>query len=110
MMTDQNTFAFAFGSSGGTSTSPSPHLDSLLSKLRPFQRSAFEFAVHGEKRNSGSRCQRQAVAGAGTGRILLGDEMGLGCVILLHHDKKASNLLPLTAFFCFPLRFIVRST
>ncbi|KAL7430224.1 hypothetical protein ACHAXH_001502 [Discostella pseudostelligera] len=76
MMTDENTFAF--GSSGGTSTSPSPHLDSLLSKLRPFQRSAFEFAVHGEKRNSGSRCQRQAVAGAGTGRILLGDEMGLG--------------------------------
>ena len=83
----------------------SPHLDSLLSKLRPFQRTAFEFAVHGVlpldgddkkgkcdahlKKNarlknaaesrviSGSNDELD-VAGAGTGRILLGDEMGLG--------------------------------
>jgi hypothetical protein len=99
-MTDDNTPGDT--SSGGTSTSPLPHLDSLLSKLRPFQRSAFEFAVHGEKRNSGSRCQRQALAGAGTGRILLGDEMGLGCVILLHHDnKKILIFSPLLHFFVF---------
>ena len=71
----------------------SPHLDVLLSKLRPFQRSAFEFAVYGkeedksaahskQKRNYsyvGAPTQKQ-VAGAGTGRILLGDEMGLGYV------------------------------
>ena len=74
----------------------SPHLDTLLSKLRPFQRSAFEFAVHGtipsdEKQSSNKKAayhergkyygapqQQNNVAGAGTGRILLGDEMGLG--------------------------------
>ena len=68
----------------------SPHLDTLLSKLRPFQRSAFEFAVYGTEENKsahskqkrnyvGAPTQKQ-VAGAGTGRILLGDEMGLGYV------------------------------
>jgi len=70
----------------------SPHLDTLLSKLRPFQRSAFEFAVYGKEEdkaahskqkrnysNVGAPTQKQ-VAGAGTGRILLGDEMGLGYV------------------------------
>lgn len=81
----------------------SSHLDSLLSKLRPFQREAFDFAVHGicesTKAASSKRNKRGAaakrpnnnnnndtaecaadgpVAGAGTGRILLGDEMGLG--------------------------------
>ena len=72
----------------------SPHLDTLLSKLRPFQRSAFEFAVYGtedkaahskQKRNYsyvGAPSQKQ-VAGAGTGRILLGDEMGLGYVLMI---------------------------
>ena len=85
----------------------SPHLDTLLSKLRPFQRSAFEFAVYGtdlsdgngkkgtayakQKQNGAceeagapyhynSKQQQQQVAGAGTGRLLLGDEMGLGKV------------------------------
>jgi len=72
----------------------SPHLDTLLSKLRPFQRSAFEFAVYGNteedksaahsksKRNyyEGAPSHIKQVAGAGTGRILLGDEMGLGYV------------------------------
>ena len=86
----------------------SPHLDTLLSKLRPFQRSAFEFAVYGTdlsdgngkkgadyaKRKNGAcdiagapyynsqqqQQQQQQVAGAGTGRLLLGDEMGLGKV------------------------------
>ncbi len=93
-MTDENTPP-GNTISGGASCS-SPHLDSLLSKLRPFQRSAFEFAVHGEKRNSDdSRCHRQ-VAGAGTGRILLGDEMGLGCVIFFASSLqyKAYHLLP----------------
>ena len=77
----------------------SPYLDSLLSKLRPFQRAAVEFAVHGIlpadncKKNVANRHKQHAaskaayyakrkgekvVAGAGTGRILLGDEMGLG--------------------------------
>ena len=72
----------------------SPHLDTLLSKLRPFQRSAFEFAVYGtedkaahskQKRNYsyvGAPSQIKQVAGAGTGRILLGDEMGLGYVLI----------------------------
>ena len=83
----------------------SPHLDTLLSKLRPFQRSAFEFAVYGTDLSDGngkkgtayakqkngaceeagapyynSQQQQQQVAGAGTGRLLLGDEMGLGKV------------------------------
>ena len=73
------------------SAAQSPHLDTLLAKLRPFQRSAFEFAVYGtedkaahskQRRNYGyvgAPSQKQ-VAGAGTGRILLGDEMGLGYV------------------------------
>lgn len=74
----------------------SPHLDTLLSKLRPFQRSAFEFAVYGtipsdDKQSSNKKAayhergkkygapqQENMIAGAGTGRILLGDEMGLG--------------------------------
>ncbi|KAL7483619.1 hypothetical protein ACHAW6_009263 [Cyclotella cf. meneghiniana] len=80
----------------------SSHLESLLSQLRPFQRAAFEFAVHGVPPESSTRsgnnnsakrhndttrfhhASRQdsinveSVAGAGTGRILLGDEMGLG--------------------------------
>ena len=69
----------------------SPHLDTLLSKLRPFQRSAFEFAVYGtedkaahskQKRNYNHGAPKQ-VAGAGTGRILLGDEMGLGYVLMI---------------------------
>jgi hypothetical protein len=65
-----------------------PELESLLSKLRPFQRAAFDFAVHGipvgGNGDSGSRqIKRQddghiGVAGSGTGRLLLGDEMGLG--------------------------------
>lgn len=80
------------------SSSQSPHLGSLLAKLRPFQRSAFEFAVSGAadpsgkpsaKRNKNyaeassdgwvtkSKSPRQ-IAGAGTGRLLIGDEMGLG--------------------------------
>ena len=95
----------------------SPHLNSLLSKLRPFQRAGFEFAVHGTvpsdeggnngtktsgskqaayaKRQSDKRGKKrrgdeaegiaQAVAGAGTGRILLGDEMGLG------YDKPSAR-------------------
>lgn len=80
---------------GSRRSSPSPHLDSLLLKLRPFQRAAFEFAVHGDdtkqsehENNSKANDQyhRQEVvvpvAGAGTGRILLGDEMGLGCALL----------------------------
>lgn len=82
--------------------SASPHLGTLLSRLRPFQRTAFEFAVHGtaapspdggggKKRVGANRAEAyaqrsrgknsagaNAVAGAGTGRILLGDEMGLG--------------------------------
>ena len=87
------------------SASESPHLNSLLSKLRPFQRTAFEFAVHGRttqtedkkvahaKRgrsdkdddvwiDSAPRRSSKTVAGAGTGRILLGDEMGLGLVLI----------------------------
>ena len=74
----------------------SPYLDTLLSKLRPFQRSAFEFAVYGTTEEDNKTAahsksksksygapiptQKQAIAGAGTGRILLGDEMGLGYV------------------------------
>ncbi|KAL3804483.1 hypothetical protein HJC23_002522 [Cyclotella cryptica] len=73
----------------------SSHLESLLSQLRPFQRAAFEFAVHGvspdnssaKRHNKSTRfcnssqqdlMSSESVAGAGTGRILLGDEMGLG--------------------------------
>jgi hypothetical protein len=81
------------------------HLDSLLSKLRPFQRSAYEFAVGGVLPNvdggggdggGSTKCSRSKenlavnndggggverlrsggrVAGAGTGRILVGDEV-----------------------------------
>jgi SWI/SNF-related matrix-associated actin-dependent regulator 1 of chromatin subfamily A len=75
------------------------HLKTLLNKLRPFQRKAFDFAVHGilpddngedgaqKKRpsiNSASvsgQHHKNNVAGAGTGRILLADEMGLGKTI-----------------------------
>ena len=68
----------------------SPYLDTLLSKLRPFQRSAFEFAVYGtteednlkSKKNYNNYGAPKQVAGAGTGRILLGDEMGLGYVLI----------------------------
>jgi len=79
----------------------SSSLSALLSKLRPFQRTAFEFAVHGtlpsetdhDDKNSTNRSTKsphakrwdgkqkggtKKVAGAGTGRLLLGDEMGLG--------------------------------
>jgi len=70
------------------SAAQSPHLDTLLAKLRPFQRSAFEFAVYGTEDKSHSKSKAnynnygapKQVAGAGTGRILLGDEMGLGYV------------------------------
>ena len=80
-------------------SSQSPHLDSLLEKLRPFQRSAFDLAVSGaadpssgksdSRRNSNyaedssdgwvtkSKAPRQ-IAGVGTGRLLIEDEMGLG--------------------------------
>ncbi len=87
----------------------SHHLESLLSKLRPFQRKAYDFAVHGilpaddivdngvaergkdslnhdksheisiySGQQAAGSIERKQVAGAGTGRILLGDEMGLG--------------------------------
>jgi len=88
-----------------SSSSRHHHLDSLLSKLRPFQRSAYEFAVRGQEGDGGGgggggggeyrrskegttadvasgggeqRCGGgyEQVAGAGTGRILLGDEVG----------------------------------
>ena len=67
-----------------------------MNKLRPFQRKAFEFAVHGilpdDNDEDGAQKKRQPidiagqhhknnVAGAGTGRILLADEMGLGKTI-----------------------------
>ena len=78
------------------SAAQSPHLDMLLAKLRPFQRSAFEFAVYGtednkaahskQKRNCNNYGAPKQVAGAGTGRILLGDEMGLGYVLMLVYD------------------------
>jgi hypothetical protein len=65
-----------------------PELESLLSKLRPFQRAAFDFAVHGipidGNGDIGRRQFKQqhdghiGIAGSGTGRLLLGDEMGLG--------------------------------
>ena len=92
-MTDDIRLAGNTSSGAAGQCYSSPHLDSLLAKLRPFQRTAFEFAVHGdEKRSEGSNPSatynnihshsrgRRPVAGAGTGRILLGDEMGLGCV------------------------------
>lgn len=87
----------------------SPHLNSLLSKLRPFQRKAVDFAVNGILLSDDDNCSNNgyaksafsaakrytnksdagptspaegSVAGAGTGRILLGDEMGLGYVYL----------------------------
>ena len=89
--------------SSANEDSNTPQLDSLLSKLRPFQRAAFDFAVRdiplddgraddkrtyrtkigAERYNTnnhhdGEPSHRESVAGAGTGRILLGDEMGLG--------------------------------
>lgn len=51
--------SLAAARSTGTSSS-TPELDRILSKLRPFQKEGFEFATKG------------------TGRILLADEMGLG--------------------------------
>lgn len=75
----------------------SEHLHTLLKKLRPFQRKAFDFAVHGilpDNDQDGAQKKRPPiasasiagqhhinVAGAGTGRILLADEMGLGKTI-----------------------------
>ena len=61
---------------------PSPELSNLLSKLRPFQREAYEFATQGKV----SPRLRQSVGASfrydpdllGKGRILLADEMGLG--------------------------------
>jgi hypothetical protein len=80
-MTDGNEFA-------ASRPLPCTHLDTLLSKLRPFQRSAFDFAVQppsldecASGTSSDMRVIPTAVAGAGTGRILLGDEMGLGKTI-----------------------------
>ena len=80
-MTDGNKFA-------ASRPLPCTHLDTLLSKLRPFQRSAFDFAVQppsldecASGTSSDMRVIPTAVAGAGTGRILLGDEMGLGKTI-----------------------------
>lgn len=86
------------------------HLDTLLLKLRPFQRSAYEFAVHGthdggaeDDMSDGGKKAATAVksggaAGAGTGRILLGDEMGLGktltsLAIMLAYQKEEWPLL-----------------
>lgn len=66
------------------------HLNTLLKKLRPFQQRAFDFAVHGtpiisdednKKHQKRAHINSHHVAGAGTGRILLGDEMGLGKTI-----------------------------
>src|SRR6056300_1422603 len=74
------------------------HLKTLFNKLRPFQRKAFDFAVHGilpdDNGEDGAHKKRPPiasasvagqhltnVAGAGTGRILLADEMGLGKTI-----------------------------
>ncbi|KAL7452364.1 hypothetical protein ACHAWC_004087, partial [Mediolabrus comicus] len=77
----------------------SEHLRTLLNKLRPFQKKAFDFAVHGilpdDNGEDGAQRKRPPidstsvsgqhhknnVAGAGTGRILLADEMGLGKTI-----------------------------
>ena len=93
-----------------------PELELLLSKLRPFQRAAFDFAVHGvsieekdgnkkyssrgdDRRYTKPSCNRSlqkegsivreleksvSIAGAGTGRILLGDEVSfcIVCVLL----------------------------
>lgn len=69
------------------------HLNTLLKKLRPFQRKAFDFAVNGihisndvhnkqqNPHNNPSGHRSASVAGAGTGRILCADEMGLGKTI-----------------------------
>ncbi len=99
------------------------HLDTLLSKLRPFQRSAYEFAVSGippkidddgdggftkrgrskenlaDVNNDGAEgverlCSGGRVAGAGTGRILLGDEVR-GC----HAPSLSLSLSPLCCCF-----------
>eukprot|EP00986_Skeletonema_menzelii_P008167 scaffold3356_cov154-Skeletonema_menzelii.AAC.17 len=55
------------------------NLNTLLKKLRPFQRKAFDFAVNPNP--SGQQTKNNYVAGAGTGRILCADEMGLGKTI-----------------------------
>lgn len=77
-------------SQGTSSMQHTPELESLLSKLRPFQRAAFDFAVHGVAITGGDGDRRRykqpshlmenngSIAGSGTGRLLLGDEMGLG--------------------------------
>lgn len=69
------------------------HLNTLLKKLRPFQRKAFDFAVNGIHNSDDDHNKQQnpqtkpsghrsaSVAGAGTGRILCADEMGLGKTI-----------------------------
>ena len=88
-MTDGNEFAASRPSS-------CTHLDTLLSKLRPFQRSAFVFATTVQPPSldkCGGKVISTAVAGAGTGRILLGDEMGLGktitsLAIMLAYETK----------------------
>lgn len=69
----------------------SPNLQCILGKLRPFQREAFDFAVHGksyprqfanDNENDKKRYDETSVAIdptlIGKGRILLADEMGLG--------------------------------
>ena len=74
-----------------TSRDNPPTLESsILPKLRPFQREAFEFAVRGkiydrQLNDDSAQNQQYGTAGAsrdpsllGKGRILLADEMGLG--------------------------------
>ena len=63
-------------------SSANPELDNILSKLRPFQREAYEFATstggkNGQKNSNGTR-------------VLIADEMGLGktitsLAVMAHH-------------------------
>jgi hypothetical protein len=57
-------------------------VSNLLSKLRPFQREAYEFATQGKisprMRQSSDASLHYDPELMGTGRILLADEMGLG--------------------------------
>lgn len=101
-----------------------PELESLLSKLRPFQRAAFDFAVHGTSIEDGSQTSGSnkrhggkkllpshkksidaelergvPLAGAGTGRILLGDEVSYFHV----PDHILSRLLNVTLCLTFYL-------
>ncbi|KAL7512709.1 hypothetical protein ACHAXN_009750 [Cyclotella atomus] len=95
---------------GTSSMHHTPELESLLSKLRPFQRAAFDFAVHGVAITGGNGDKRRykqpshlmenngSIAGSGTGRLLLGDEMGLGktlssLAIMLAYQKTEWPLL-----------------